>query len=196
NAGNGKYKIEVKPNGDDDETEQTSTSSIEVRRYELPSFRVTAQTDRPFYLPGQEPSIEIRADYLFGKPVTGGKVRLSAGNEEAVLRAGILDSAGRFRTAIVLEQSDERLKNTRYTDLHYTAYVTDATTNRTEQRQFDIRLSRDPIHIYVVRSEALAAGVRFYIATYTADGKPAICDVEALSSSRTIAGGRSNRFGL
>jgi CD109 antigen len=46
-----------------------ASASVRISRYELPSFTVTAKPDRTYYLPDQNASIEIRADYLFGEPV-------------------------------------------------------------------------------------------------------------------------------
>lgn len=51
-------------------------SEIRISRYELPTFAVSADPDRSYYLPGQNAVIDIHADYLFGKPVQHGKVKI------------------------------------------------------------------------------------------------------------------------
>jgi hypothetical protein len=194
NATAGQYQIHVEDA--DDSGPSPRPHVIEVRRYELPSFRVTVKPDRPYYLPGQEPTVEVRADYLFGKPIAGGKVRISEGDEEAALHQGVTDNAGRFRTTIGLKEVLEQLGDSRFLDLHYTAYVTDPTTNRTEQRRFDLRFSKDPVHLYIIRSEATEVGTRLYAGAYTPDGEPAIAPVEALSQGHPVATSRTNRFGV
>ncbi len=69
----GKYKIEVK-NGNDD---IIGLSEFKITRYDLPNFNVNAETDKTFYLPEQKTAeISVSADYLFGKPVTAGRVRV------------------------------------------------------------------------------------------------------------------------
>jgi len=71
NANSGDYRIEVEIQDSDDDSPAVHTVSI--RRYELPSFRVNIQLDRSYYLPHQSAVIEVRGDYLFGKPVTAAK---------------------------------------------------------------------------------------------------------------------------
>lgn len=194
NARSGEYRIEAT----DEENDSPAIRKVEVRRYELPSFRVSVQPDRPFYLPGQNAAIEIRADYLFGKAVTTGKVRISESQSDEPLREGVFDSSARFRTEIDLKKPVEAMEESdRYVDLHYTAYVTDESTRRTEERRFDLRLSRHPVHIYVIGDSGSGTlGRRLYIATYTPDGRPAIGDVEALSNGRRVGATRTNRLGL
>ncbi|HEY1336669.1 MAG TPA: MG2 domain-containing protein [Bryobacteraceae bacterium] len=192
NAAAGKYTIEV----DDGDSERKPERTVEIRRYELPSFRVAVAPDLPFYLPGQNALVDVRADYLFGKPVAAGKVRISEGEGDDALREGALDASGHFHATVDLSDAHENLRDARFADHHYTAYVTDAGTNRTEQRKFDLRVSRDPLHIYVVSENETTLGRRLYIAAYTPDGKPAQCDLEALTAGRKIGGGRTNRLGL
>ena len=74
----------------------------------------------------------------------------------------------------------------RFTDLHYAAYFTDPTTNRTEQRRFDLRVTKDAIHIYVAEGryrQARGFPLQFYLATSYADGTPAPCEVAISESS-------------
>ena len=63
----------------DKDGEQIGGRWIKVSRYELPNFIVNAKPNKPYYLPGDtQAEVEVSADYLFGKPVTGGKVRRPA----------------------------------------------------------------------------------------------------------------------
>jgi hypothetical protein len=192
NATTGQYSIEI----EDDDGNETNRK-VEIRRYELPSFKVSVQPDRSFYLAGQNASVEVRADYLFGKPVAAGKVRISQADEDEPLHEGALGPSAGFKATIDLSKAlEDARKDIRYVDLHYTAYVTDATTNRTEQRRFDLRVSRDAIHIYVVRAEQSETRRPMYVTTYTPDGKPAECDVEILSDGKKLGSGRTNRLGV
>lgn len=62
----------------------------------------------------------------------------------------------------------------RYSDLQYATYVTDSTTNRPEQRRFDLRITREPIHIYVAETgNVKGLPLEFYVSTFYADGRPA-----------------------
>ncbi|MEZ5344897.1 MAG: hypothetical protein R2681_04995 [Pyrinomonadaceae bacterium] len=72
-----------------------------------------------------------------------------------MIRSRETDSEGRFIARFDLAAEFASLQKSqwkRFEDVHYAAYLTDLTTNKTEQRRFDVRLSKEPIHIYVVRS--------------------------------------------
>lgn len=58
--------------------ESTATRTVEVKRYVLPKFRVTLDSDRPYYLPSATIKGKVTAEYFFGKPVVGGKVEIIA----------------------------------------------------------------------------------------------------------------------
>lgn len=49
----------------------TSEASVTVEPYVLPKFRVSLSAERPYYLPGETVRGTLRAEYFFGKPVTG-----------------------------------------------------------------------------------------------------------------------------
>lgn len=202
-----------------------------VSRYELPTFSVAAEPDRKFYLPGEDAEVTVRADYLFGKPVPRGRVRVvrEASREwdferqkweveEEETFEGEAGDDGRFRARIPLGKAHVALaegddgEGPRFRDLEYAAYFTDPSTNRTEQRRFALRVTRDPVHVYVVRpgGRERAAGFpfSFYVTTFYADGTPAQCEVEvsrlaasaevapAPAAPRPLLSVRSNRFGL
>ena len=191
NAEPEKYGIEAKT-GDEDEGPR---QMVEVRRYELPSFRVIAAGVQPFYLLGQTPEVEVRGEYLFGKPVPGGTVKITELDGDEALCQGVLDASGHFRASLKVNIDKDDLEYNRFADRRYAAYVTDPTTNRTEQRRFDVRISRDPVHLYILKVERSALGVRLYAAAYTPDGKPAPADIEMLDDGRVLASGHTNRFG-
>jgi hypothetical protein len=171
-------------------------ASVKISRYELPNFSVAAKPDRDYYLRGESASVEVRADYLFGQPVRRGHVRIVrekerrwdyAGQkyetEEGEKYEGELDDAGRFVARLDLSKAHEDLAQStwrRFEDLTFAAYVTDATTNRTEQRRFRLRATKEAIHVYVTEAntrQARGLPLEFYVATSYADGSPAQCEV-------------------
>ena len=107
---------------------------------------------------------------------------------------GSLDATGRFRGAI--DTGEEGLAGSRFVDRHFTAFLTDTSTNRTEQRKFDVRVSRDALHVYVARSMHITTGRRLYVTTYSPDGTPAVSVVEIVSGTKVLGKGTTNRFGL
>ena len=195
NAKLGTYEISVNAA---DETD-ISEINFKVSRYELPTFTVNVETDRTFYLPAEKTAkVAVAADYLSGRPVSEGKVKIvrEASREwnykdqkweveEEKIWTGATDANGRYVAEIDLTKAHADLQadeDARFADVRFEAYFTDATTNRTEQRRFDVRVSKQAIHVYAVnlRSDGDRnphLPVRFYVTTFYADGTPAACDV-------------------
>jgi hypothetical protein len=53
-----------------------SERTVNVGAYDLPAFRVTIETNRTFYGPGEHVTGYVQAEYFFGKPVADGEVTL------------------------------------------------------------------------------------------------------------------------
>jgi hypothetical protein len=220
----GDYRIWVDREGSTHET----AFDVRISRYELPNFSVSVEPDRGFYLPGQNAAVKVRADYLFGQPVKRGHVRVvqessrewnfreqkwvvDAGDEYE----GETDSEGVFVAKVDLEDEHGQLEGWRYApfkDITYAAYFTDPTTNRTEQRRFNLRVTKEAIHVYIIRSTYGSdldpkLPLQFYVSTFYADGTPARCKLDvtlngdqrsepektAPSLKRAL---RTNRYGL
>ncbi|HEV2861747.1 MAG TPA: MG2 domain-containing protein [Pyrinomonadaceae bacterium] len=230
----GEYRIKLEADDDKYDDDHEARTRVRVSRYELPNFSVNAKADRPFYLAGQDAEIEVRADYLFGQPVKRGRVRLvreterhwnwreqKYDTEEAETYEGVLDEQGRFVARVPLAKEHEELADSgwrRFDDLTFAAYVTDPTTNRTEQRRLSVRLTKDPIHLYVIEGryrQSPGLPLALYVTTFYADGTPATCDVdvteegraeiislpdgttgETRGADRPVARVRTNRFGV
>ncbi|MGH9531698.1 MAG: MG2 domain-containing protein, partial [Terriglobales bacterium] len=211
--------------GDDDHDSQGQTS-VRVSRYDLPNFSVSASPNRPYYLPGENAEVEIRAGYLFGRPVKKGAVRVVREEErewdyrqqkyivkEAAVYTGELDSQGVYVAKVDLEDAHARLdpdSRSRFLDAEYVAYVTDASTARTEPTRFSLRVSHEPIHVYLIENGGFRPGgeATIYVSTFYADGSPALCDVEVSTQARRGVGkdgfgpelllrnARTNTYGL
>jgi A-macroglobulin TED domain/MG2 domain/Carboxypeptidase regulatory-like domain/Alpha-2-macroglobulin family/A-macroglobulin receptor binding domain/Macroglobulin domain MG3 len=187
----GNYRIEARGNDIDE-----AGAQIRISRYDLPTFTVAPKPDKPFYLPGQSATVEVRANYLFGKPVLHGHVRVvrETGREwnfekqqydtkEGAVYAGELNADGSFTAHVNLaadekqytDPDNDRSASNDFEDLHLAAYVTDASTGRTEQRRFDLRITAQPLHVYFLRDSDMASGLSTaaYVSVTTADGQPA-----------------------
>ncbi|HJU56277.1 MAG TPA: MG2 domain-containing protein, partial [Pyrinomonadaceae bacterium] len=210
----GDYKLKVEVEGSENEDDDEGVAIVRVSRYEIPNFAVQVKPDLPYYLPGQNATVEVRADYLFGQPVKRGRVRVvrEASRhwdyraqkwevDESDKYEGETDEHGVFLAHVDLSGAHAELQRAdywRYQDLSYAAYFTDPTTNRTEQRRFDLRLTKSAIHVYVVESgERQAKGfpLKFYLLTYYADGSPAACDV-TISETIAAAGPTNSSVGF
>src|SRR5262249_27467625 len=52
--------------------------TVTVKPYVLPKFKAELSADKKFYLPKETVKADLQADYFFGKPVAGAKVKVSA----------------------------------------------------------------------------------------------------------------------
>jgi hypothetical protein len=211
NAKLGSYRVIV----ESDDDLYGDRLEFKVSRYDLPNFTVSTKADKPYYLPSDKRAdVTITADYLFGKPVPNGKIRVvrdaerrwnpsTQSYEDAGQPAieGTADAQGRFVAPLDLEEDLADLSASRwrrFEDLKFAAYYTDPATNRTEQRRFDIRLTKEPIHIYFMRyaNQHRELPLTAYISTFYADGTPAECNVDiAIGDRRTAARLKTNSLG-
>ena len=190
------------------------STTINIRRYELPEFAVSASMDRGFYLEGQKPIVHLHVGYLFGKPVSAGAVRVTRAEDrgywpnkkksEPVEQSTILDEHGDGELQLNVKKDFEEFNGNdyeRYRDIEYRAIVTDPTTGRTEPRGFTVRLTRYPVHIYLYELGGSDHEGDYIVSTTYADGKPVICKVTmdwidaSLDPSRA-ASFTTNRYGL
>src|SRR6266849_3310524 len=226
----GSYRVSADISGDSSSRDLQGNQLIRISRYELPTFTVNVVANQPFYLPGQNADLTVSASYMFGKPVLRGHVRIVRETrrewsyreqkwetEQGESQEGALDAKNEFRAILNLSKDHSDLQDTdwkRFEDLRYAAYVTDASSKRTQERHFDVRISRDAIHLYVLNvAGALPVGLPpvFYISSSLADGTPAATDVRvrlytedpsdtSLSKSPTqpfaTARIRTNRYGI
>lgn len=197
---------------DDYSSQMTATSTVRVSRYELPTYEVKVEPDHPYYLPGQNPVVDVHADYLFGKPVQHGKVRVVKQQsrqwnyteqkwdaEESGEVTGELDGEGHYHAKIDLREEFKNFQATNYQqfqDVTLAAYLTDASTGRTEQRRFQVRMTGQPIHIYLLETSAILNGEKaiFYVTTSYADGTPASTDGEISAAMPIEEGDNGNVY--
>jgi hypothetical protein len=212
----GDYRISV----DREDGMNETGYDVRISRYELPNFTVIAEPDRLFYQPEQNAKVKVRADYLFGQPVKRGHVRVVEESsrewnfreqkwdiDEGEEYEGDTDDQGVFLANVDLESEHEGFSKTDYNqfrDQTYAAYFTDPTTNRTEQRRFSLRLTKDAIHVYIIRTTGNSGKDRnlpleVYVSTFNADGSPARCKVDLeLSADEDVVKKtvRTNAYGL
>jgi hypothetical protein len=189
-------------------------SEFRISRYELPTFTVNVDPDRTYYLPGSKAILNVHADYLFGKPVQHGKVRIVRQEnrhwdfasqkwqvEESAPVEGELASDGHFKGVIDLADDFKSLKgdnSDRFDDLTLAAYLTDASTGRTEQRRFKIRITLQPIHLYVLESDRAYRNqpIRLYVTSSYADGTPVSATGKVYAAQPTNDEKSENGFDL
>jgi hypothetical protein len=197
--------------------EGSESSTIRIQRYELPEFTVSATMDRGYYLKGETPVVKIHAGYLFGKPVAAGQVRIVRASEsrwnprtgkqeesDSAEQTATLDGKGDAELHLEIKSAYEDFKSRdyeRFTDLEYRAIVTDASTGRSEPRNFTVRLTRDPVHIYLGQLGGDGRGGEYMLSTSYADGVPAAAKVtldwiDDDQNAKRAAAVTTNRYGL
>ncbi len=75
--------------------------TVKVEKYVLPKFKITLTTDKEFYLPGEKMDGDIDVQYFFGKPVAGGKVKITTyrydiGFQKEAVIEGTTDNDGSY----------------------------------------------------------------------------------------------------
>lgn len=204
----GNYAVTFRAIGGVDDRRGTARREVKISRYEIPQFSVKAEGVKPYFLADEPARIRLEASYLFGQPVRRGQFRIlknrprpwnyreqrldPAKDAEEVL-AGTLDEGGRFVGELSIAEADRDVGVNTYLDAEYEAFVTDPTTNRTENIRFDLRFSQHDIHIYTARSER-SPGTRgesgprdFYVITTYADGRPARAQVKVYDDEDDLA---------
>ena len=195
-------------------------AAFEIRRYDLPRFKVTAQADRPFYLPGDKAAIEVSAALLSGNPVPDARVRLiveesrswDAEHEDwsidpAEGYTAQTDQDGSTRVEVDLSEAF-RTHYLARTDTSYpraalvylSVFVTDPATGRTEADRLRLLLTSTPVHIRILAWE-LHEGLPciFWLQTTEPDGSPLSATLELVLPGEMGAGvlrGSSNRYGF
>jgi len=194
----GHYCVSIRIAGEEDGGTTLATHTVRLNRCELPLFKATAQPDRGFYLPGRSARVTVRAEYLFGKSVPKAKVKIESDREgDRTVAEGEAGSDGVFAASLTMQAMEPLLPGyARFQDFRYTAHVTDPVSGRTEQREFDVRLSREPLHIYL--SQPAAGGPLpspLYVTVSHADGQPAEARVTIRIGAQSLEMS-TNRYGV
>ncbi len=160
--------------------DSTSRQVVEVKTYVLPRFKVALELDRPFYGPGQDVRGAVRADYVFGKPVSGATVAVSVETADVPPRAiqtleRTTDATGRAHFEIHLpEHLVGRPQDNGDARVAITATVRDP-AGQTFTRIASRIVTQRPIRIEVVpEAGTLVRGLpnTVYFLTTTPDGQP------------------------
>jgi hypothetical protein len=163
---------------------EAAVRTVSVRPYALPKFKAEVVTDRKFYRPGEVLRGDLQADYFFGKPVAGAKVRVAAQWEESGERfftwEGTADTFGHARWEVRVPALPAKLERLRGTNVRLEATVTDTAGHR-EVVERTCAVSSQPIHLgLIAEGGQLVPGLenRLFVLTNSPDGSPASCDVE------------------
>jgi hypothetical protein len=195
----GRYVLTVELHGDESGSAPLASVDVRVGRYELPLFRLEAATERPFHLPSERARAVVRVESLTGEPLRGARVRVRREDGDQEVSSS---TDGRGVASVDLDLADHHRQiddddDPPFGDVGFEAHVTDPVSGRSESRRFDVRVTREPIHVYW-RSRNFrdweGRPLDGYVSTSTADGHPVSCDVR-LSGPDTLSV-RTDRSGL
>ena len=188
----GRYRVRVVAGGEEFE------KVVTVKHYVLPKFRVAVETDKPYYLPGEELRGTVRASYFFGKPVANGivKIELRTMGEKPLHLKHFVAKTDRLGVFAFRDRLPERFLGMplsgRDGRLEVEAQVTD-TAGHSQVSALHLRVSKDRIKIALLpESGDPVPGVEnlFYVVTSYPDGRPARCRLTVNGSQqRTDASG-------
>ncbi|MBI4789725.1 MAG: hypothetical protein HY782_22060 [Chloroflexi bacterium] len=177
-----------------------SEKAVTVKPYVLPKFKVSVETDRGYYLPGERVTGRVRADYFFGKPVAKSDVPLKGvvydvARAETVNLTGKTDANGVYAFSFTLPNyfAGRGLDKNR-ADFGLEVSVNDL-ANHTEHTSLVLPIASDAIMIDAVpESGKLIVGVEnlIYVLTSLPDGSP----VESELTIGNIGRVRTGKYGL
>jgi len=171
----GDYRIRAIAGGNQSEI------TVQVKSYVLPKFKVTFTPDKKFYRPGEIVKGEVKADYFFGKPVSGARVRVEIASYDIQFNKftdieGKTDEKGNFKFEEGLQSylAGQPLEGGKGI-VRFTVEVTDKAEHK-EIIYHTLFVSKDTVMITVIpESSDIVPGVEniIYLVTSYPDGTPA-----------------------
>ncbi len=207
----GAYKLRVILGAENDPNSVTQERTVTVDRYVLPKFKIEVNFDgdaqgqkRRYYAPGETVAGTITAKYLFGKPVSNGKVTLKLSTfDVSAVELGNLelqtDADGKAHFSSQLPSSFAGSSFTQGSaPVACEISVTD-TANHTESKSEQLLVSSNPILILAVpESGKLVPNLenKVYILTSSPDGVPVSATVTAKGLTPGVIQTDANGFAV
>lgn len=165
--------------------ETTSNKTVSVKRYVLPKFKNDVKADKSYYMPKETIKAELQSDYFFGKPIAGGKVKVTASTFDVQFKdfqtwEGKTDANGHASFEIKLPDyfvGQPLAKGDALVKLE--VKVTD-TADHTETIIKTYPVSNTPVRVSLIpEGGRVVPGLdnRIFVAAIYPDGSPATCDV-------------------
>jgi hypothetical protein len=166
--------------------DKTADKTVSVKPYVLPKFKSDLKADKRYYLPKETLHADLQVDYFFGKPVAGGKVKVTASTFDVAFKdfltwEGKTDEHGHVKFDVKLPNyfvGQPLQKGNALVRLE--VKVTD-TADHTETINKTYPVSAQPIQVSLIaESGRLVPNMenRIFAAAVYPDGSPAKCAVE------------------
>ena len=177
--------------------------AVTVKKYVLPKFKPVVKTDKPWYLPKETVKATVQVDYFFGKPVSGGDVKVKASTFDVELKefatvATKTDAKGAVEFEVKLPDSfvgQPLEKGNAHVQIEVA--VTD-TADHTETVTKSFTVANAPLVLGAIpESGKLVPGIEnlVYVVATSPDGSPAEAEV-TLKAGKTEVSGTTNASGF
>lgn len=166
----------------------SAEKKVEVKKYVLPKYKVTFDTEKSYYLPNQKLVGTVNSDYFFGKPTNNAQVDVQIYTYEVNMEKignlhGMTDSSGVYRFEFDLPPHFVGLPLEKGSGLiFFNISVTDQ-ADHTEGITSSVPIAKEPIEIELIpESGELEKGIEniIYVITTYPDGKPAPSTVKIM----------------
>ena len=205
----GWYTVEA--SGDGAGKHARSSRRVQVKRYMLPKFKISIDSERRYYRPGEMLRGTVRSRYFFGKPVAGAAVSLeifSRGQGAAYTTkyrpgqslpdcsrsCGCLDQKGRCTFEVRLEKG----RHPGTGEVRVIARITDK-ANQRQSADLSLPFTSRPLRLSVIsENDRLVPGVRnrVHVVAGYPDGTAAVGASVELKAGRTRLTGRTDTLGV
>ena len=206
----GSYTIEARVEGAGEHAR--STRRVEVKRYTLPRYALSIETERKYYRPGEVVRGTVRGRYFFGKPLAGATASLSyyssawtgggatglnilAQTKDCSRGCGCLDRQGRCTFEIKLDRYSDPVGEG---EVRLVADVTDSAGHE-QSADLSVPLTSHPLRLAVVpENSRLVPGVanRLHVVAGYPDGAVAVGASVTLRAGRRAYSGRTDSLGV
>ncbi len=189
----GHYKLRATVGGEKPVFEE---KEILVDHYVLPKFSIGFEADREFYLPGEQVAAKVSSIYFYGKPVSGGTVKISAKTfdieyNEFQTIDGSLDENGAYAFSLKLPNyftGSQLEQGNAFVQLDIS--ITD-NANHEQQTSKKLLVVQNPVRITLVpESGRILPGIKqkFFLLLSDAVGRPmaGICSLSTGTSTLEI----------
>src|SRR5262249_54634772 len=165
--------------------DQQADKTVTVKPYVLPKFKNELTADKKFYLPRETIHADLQTDYFFGKPVAGGKVKVTASTFDVAFKdsqtwEGKTDAQGHVKFEVKLPDyfvGQPLAQGNALVRLE--VKITD-TADHSETVAKTFPVSDQPVRVSLIpEGGRLVPGMenRVFAAALYPDGSPARCEV-------------------
>ena len=173
--------------------DETAQRTVEVQHYLLPKFKVRLSTTQSYYLPGQNVSGTVSADYIFGQPVPRAAIKLSAatsGQPPTIVAESTGQTGPDGKYDFHFHLADDlaaRAASDTPAFLNLSAEVTD-TAGHTERTILPLTIAQGELELAAVaEARSFVPGVEnsLYVLASYPDGRPAPCKIVVDGGAQT-----------